>query len=273
MCSVTEFWLREAAVSTSGKVFTYPNFEIQFKMEFGKGGDPDFATVEIYNLMPESEALFQLDEMLTLEAGYAGDVGILMLGKIRHVQVFREGNDRICEIEVYDTSSEYQGDAISESYVPGTTAEQILQRIIVNKSGLELGKISLPKNLVYAQGRSVDGTPRDIITEIAEDCGAEVHIVHGMIYVLPPGGWRDETVILSASSGLIDSPKKVEEEDSNVLWEVESLLNYRIRPGTLVQIDSKQVPIANGVYAVESGTHVSSGSEFKTVIKLKLPEA
>jgi hypothetical protein len=243
-------------------------------MEFGKDGEPDFCVIDIYNLLADTEEMFKVEEdsgkKLTLRAGYGGDSGILIVGIIKHVAVFNEGNDRICEIEVHDTAVSYDK-VINRSYVPGTTAEQILKQIITVESGLELGKIQLPINLIYVEGISFSGSPKEIIQEIAEDCNAEIHIVHGMIYVLPIGGVRDDTVILSPTTGMIGSPKRIDGEESEILWEVESLLNYRIRHGTKVELNSDKVKRANGIYVVDSGFHVNTGSEFKTTVKLKLP--
>jgi len=267
---MNEFWIRETVVSGCGREFCYPDYEIQFRVDFAKGGDPDLALLELYNLAPETEQVFATGEEMILRAGYQGDIGIVMAGEIRHVRVFAEGADRICEVEVHDTSAAYQGMDISESYVPGTAASGILERII-SMSGLERGKILLVRDAVYPEGRSVDGKIKTVIEEIAEDCGSEVHVTHGTIYILPPGGWHDEAVLLSPKTGLIGSPKRIESDDENsaLLWEAESLLNYRIRAGTLVQIESKQV---NGLFAVESGSHVSDGNEFKTLMQFAEPE-
>lgn len=275
---MSDFWLREASVTYETekgvREFTYPEYEIKFRMEFGKDGEPDFCVIDIYNLLTDTEEMFKVEEdsgkKLTLRAGYGGDSGILIVGIIKHVAVFNEGNDRICEIEVHDTAVSYDK-VINRSYVPGTTAEQILKQIITVESGLELGKIQLPINLIYVEGISFSGSPKEIIQEIAEDCNAEIHIVHGMIYVLPIGGVRDDTVILSPTTGMIGSPKRIDGEESEILWEVESLLNYRIRHGTKVELYSDKVKQANGTYVVDSGFHVNTGSEFKTTVKLKLP--
>lgn len=272
---MSDFWLREASISFKGEEYCYPDFEIQFRMEFGKGGDPDFCVIDIYNLNSDTEELFVVepdaDEKLVLRAGYGGDTGILMLGIIKHVAVFNEGNDRICEIEVHDTAEQYN-EKINHSYVQGTTAEQILTKTIIEESGLELGEIRLPVNLVYVEGITFHGSSKEIINDLAKDCDAEVHIIHGSIYVLPISGTREDIVVLSPTTGLIGSPKRIDEEDSDILWEVESLLNYRIRHGTQVELESQRVPRANGLYVVESGFHTNTGSEFKTTIRLKLPK-
>lgn len=267
---MSEFWLRETVVSGCGREFRYPDYEIQFRVDFAKGGDPDLAIIELYNLLPETEELFKKGEEMILRAGYQGDIGIVMAGEIRHFRPFDEGADRICEIEVHDTSATYQGMEISESYVPGTTGSQILERVI-SMSGLERGKIQLVRDAVYLEGRSVDGTIKNIIEEIAKDCKSEVTVANGTIHVLPHDGHYDEAILLSPETGLIGSPKRIESDDENsaLLWEVESLLNYRIRAGTLVQVKSKRI---NGLFAVESGSHTSDGNEFKTTLQLTEPE-
>ena len=266
------FWLRETVVEYDGRKFAYPSYEIQFRVEFGKGGDPDLAVIDLYNLSPETSQMFAVagdddTRSVTLRAGYQGDTGIVMVGRIKNVREMFEGVDHITEIEVHDTSAEYQGDIVSESYVPGTTGSQILERLI-SMSGLETGKIELVVDPIYIEGRSVDGPIKTAIEDIATDCEAEVHVTHGSIYILPPGGMHDEAVVLSPESGLLGFPKRNEDAESSTLWEVDSLLNYRIRAGTLVQVQSKRV---TGVFAVESGEHISYGSAFKTVVRLAEP--
>jgi hypothetical protein len=266
---MSDFWIRETTVSGCGREFRYPDYEIQFRSEFSKGGEPSVAIVELYNLTRETEHIFKVGEKLTLKAGYQGDIGTVLLGEIRYARAFEEGRDRVCEIEVHDTSAAYQGMEISESYVPGTTGSQILERLI-SMSGLEKGKVQLVRDAVYGEGRNEDGTIREVIKRIAEDCGAEPTITDGMIHILPPYGSHDEAVLLSPATGLIGSPNLIESDgESGPLWEVESLLNYRIRAGTLVQVESKQV---NGLFAVESGSHVSDGNEFKTIMQLAEPK-
>ncbi len=270
---MSAFWLRETVVEYGGRTFTYPDYEIQFRVEFAKGGDPDMAIIDLYNLNPDSRQMFEVaeegdDRQVTLRAGYQGDTGIVLVGQIKNIREVFEGVDHITEIEVHDTSDKYQGKEVGESYVPGTTGSQILERLI-SMSGLEKGKIQIVVDPVYAEGRNVDGSIKTAIEDIVNDCESEVHITHGLIYVLPPGGMHDEAVILSPESGLLGSPKRNEDDKSSTLWEVESLLNYRIRAGSLVQIKSKRV---SGVFAVESGEHVSDGAEFKTVVRLVEPE-
>ena len=53
--SNSEFSVREASVIVGNKEFEYPNYEIQFRMDFDKkGGVPSVAVIEIYNLSPET---------------------------------------------------------------------------------------------------------------------------------------------------------------------------------------------------------------------------
>src|SRR5690554_1257863 len=104
---MNEFWLREAKINTAGLELVYPEFEIQFRVEFDDTDDPDIAVVEIYNLKLETENRIKKGEDFILAAGYQRDIGTVLAGRISDVHAFPEGVDRVYEIEVVDATEEF----------------------------------------------------------------------------------------------------------------------------------------------------------------------
>jgi len=259
---MSNFWLREIKVNTAGLEFVYPAIEIQLRVEFDDTDDPDMAIVELFNLKWETENRIKKGEQLILSAGYQGDIGTVLAGEISEVHAYNEGVDRICEIEVVDATEAFLRQRISKTYKEGTKASQVLADVL-RMTGLEIGTINLPDDVTYTNGRTIDGKLREVAKQLASDGGAKLYINNGIIFVVPPGFGQDIGVLLSKETGLLHSPTRIDSDDAE--WEVESLLNYRIRAGSFVKVESQT---ANGTYRVISGEHRSSGGEHSTRIEV-----
>ena len=260
---MSEFWLREIKVNTAGKEFKYPDFHIEFRIEFDDTDDPDMAIISIFNLKPETENRIKKGQVLVLSAGYEGDIGTVLAGEISEVFSYTEGQDRICEVEVIDATERFLTTRISKTYKAGIKASQVLADILA-VSGLEIGRISLPDDVAYTNGRTVDGRLREIAKEIARDGGASLYINNGAIFAVPAEFSQDIGVLLNKDTGLLHSPSRIDSDDGRE-WDVPSLLNYRIRAGSRVQVGSKT---ANGVYRVVKGRHTATQAEFMTRIEV-----
>ena len=256
------FWLREIKVNTAGLEFVYPEIEIQIRVEFDDTDDPDMAIVELFNLKRETENRIKKGEQLILSAGYQGDIGTVIAGEVSEVYAYNEGVDRICEIEVIDATGAFLKERVSKTYKEGIKASQVLSDVL-SMTGLEIGRIDLPDDVTYTNGRTVDGRLKEVARQLASDGGAKLHINNGTIFAVPPDFGQEVGVLLNKEHGLLHSPTRIDSDDAE--WEVESLLNYRIRAGTLVVVESDT---ANGTFRVISGEHRSSGAEHSTRIEV-----
>jgi len=260
---MSEFWLREAKISVAGLELIYPDFEIQFRVEFDDSSEPDMAVVELYNLKQETENRIKKGEEFILAAGYQGDIGTVLAGNISDVHAFPEGVDRICEVEVIDATEDFLTRRVSKTYKAGTRASQILADILAI-TGLEIGKISLPNDIEYVNGRTINSRIRDAAKQIVADTGAKLYINNGAVFAVPTSFTGEVAVLLNKDTGLLRSPTRIDSDDGRI-WEMESLLNYRIRAGTKVQVQSLT---ANGIFRVVKGEHRSGGNEHITRIEV-----
>ncbi len=256
------FWLREIKVNTAGIEFKYPALNIEFRVEFDETDDPDIAIIELFNLKRETENKIKKGGQLILSAGYQGDIGTILAGRISNVHAYAEGVDRICEAEVIDATDAFLRNRISKTYKAGIKASQVLADVL-GMTGLEIGRIELPEDIVYANGRTVEGRLKEVAGQIVRDGGAKLHINNGAVFAVPPHFGQDVGVLLNKEHGLLHSPTRVDSDDAE--WEVESLLNYRIRAGTYVKVESQT---ANGTFRVVNGEHRSSGAEHSTRIEV-----
>ena len=259
---MAEFWLREIKVNTAGLELLFPALHIEFRVEFDETEDPDTATVELFNLKRETENNIKQGGQLILSAGYQGDLGTVLAGRISDVYAYSEGVDRICEVEVVDATEAFLRNHISKAYKAGIKASQVL-RDVLSMTGLEIGKVDFPNDITYANGRVVNGRLKEVAKGIAADGGAKLYINNGVIFAVPPDFGQDIGVLLNKEHGLLYSPTRIDSDEAN--WEIESLLNYRIRAGSKVQVFSNT---ANGIFRVVKGEHRSSTAEHTTRIEV-----
>lgn len=147
-------------------------------------------------------------------------------------------------------------------------AERVL-RDILKESGLEVGHIKLPKHVKYEDGRTVDGPLQRVAKEIAEDADARLHVVHGSVFIAPKDDASQMGPYLDSNTGLVGRPVMVDDDDAD--WEIECILNHRIRSGTRVAVSS--AAFGEGVVAVMrvvDGTHSMSEDAFTTEFRASL---
>ncbi len=240
----------------------YSDWHTEFRVEFdATDEDPALGTVEIYNLSRDRANGISKGQSLVLNAGYQEDIGTLLAGQIVDVASYKDGTERITEIEVVDATQDWLDKPVVKTYAPGTTSSQILQDLL-NLSGLEVGRIDLPNDLVYVNGRSVSSTIARACRQMALDGGADLYINNGSAFVVPRDFSQDVGVMLDKDSGLV-SVERVDRDDAE--WLVESLLNFRIRAGAQVLVRSPEV---SGVFRVVRGTHLATDQEFLTQLEV-----
>jgi len=254
-------WKRKAQVVTGGREINFPDLHMEFRIEFDEDEDANVAEIEIFNLTEDTINRIKRGNDITLNAGYKDDVGNIFLGKIDEVHTVRDGTERITQIETTDTTEEWMKSRISKTYKDGIRASQIL-RDILDKSGLEIGRLDLPEDVIYRSGKVVDNTIKDAVRGIITDAGAKLYINAGTIYVSQQDYGRDVGVVLNKDTGLIGSPTRIEDEEG-AEWEVRCLLNHRIGPGAYVIVESKN---ANGTYRVIRGEH--DGTDYVTTVEV-----
>ena len=272
-----EMWQRRIEVRTAlkdgpmwGVELTSPPWEIHFRVNFDSSEDADTATVTIHNMRGATSKHFAKGNKLYLAAGYewfegTRDVGTVMVGEIKNVHEYWDDTERVTEIDIADTTNEFLSTRVKRTWPAGTTGHTALRDVLV-LTGLEVGNIRLPVLKRYEQGRTVDGTLREVAQELAKDNGAKIYIRHGAIFAVPPDATARQGPLLKPDTGLISRPTRVDEEDGD--WAIECLLNYRIRAYGRVEIRTATGPGASteshGVYRVVKGSHVATGSDFTT---------
>lgn len=255
-------WIRETTLTVGGMTFPYQGYEIHFQVSFDDTEDPDQGQVKIYNLTPDTENNIEIGDYATLTSGYQGDTGILLEGLVTDVHAEADGTERICTVEITDSTEQNLNKQITKTYDPGTMASEVVEDVC-SEAGLELVDLRLYEDIEYKRGYHCDGKCREILKDVVvNDCKSKCHVKHSGVYCV---GWFDVSdhtgLTLTKDTGLIDSPTRISGDHVIRSYEVDCLLEHRIRAGMDISVFSET---ANGLYIIKKGMHKSDRAEHIT---------
>lgn len=220
--------------------------------------DPNSATVEIYNLAPNSrDALFSEGSRLIVEAGYKqGQYGLIFDGDV--IKSDRRNQDNVTNVLVItaqDGDTFHNSEFISKSYAAGQTHASMIADM-AGIGGTSMGKLS--KNMdetQLARGKVLFGAPKDYARQIAKSEGGLFYVNDRKInFIKPMDTPTGEAVFVSPKTGLVG---EVEQTDDGIKCKV--LLNPCINIDTMVVVDrSAQTggsQPGSGVYKVLTARH------------------
>ncbi|ADB58530.1 hypothetical protein [Archaeoglobus profundus] len=280
-----EFWDRMVELQVGSTVITLDDLDIEFVIENDDESKAGTAEIAVYNL-GQSKSAFKKDELVQLKAGYKDDYGIVFYGKIDKVWDERDGADVKTVLQASDMTKQlFMAKPICKKYPKGTSIADIVKDLFA-EAGIPVGKIedpgiTLEKDMVF--GGTTTSTPHAILTEqilplvngnkikglqldgalarIGEISDLYTVFVgqDGMGYFVKRN-YNAEAIVLDSESGLMEV-QDVSEEGKKSAYKVRCIFNWRIRQGTLVQINSITV---SGNFKVTKFKHVCRGEEYYT---------
>lgn len=279
------FFLRSATIQVGPLRYDMDDgFYFEFEVPFYDSDQLVTATFTINNLSATSRAGIQKSQIVILNAGYQDDMGVLFVGQVAAVSHKQNGVDWQTKITATAALDQWIKTQVNKTYMAGATAEDIV-RDLLNIFGLEIGIFELVEKVEYPRGRICSGKLKDVLTDIVvNECKSRLLIRNNQIIINNPADGVTKGYLLTPDSGLLMSSddsdttatasqqtadaspeaKKTEEKT----WKRQSLLNYRLAPGDLVQIQSKEL---NGKYIIVSGKHKGSPTgNWLTEIEFKL---
>nr|WP_113756468.1 hypothetical protein [Brevibacillus laterosporus] len=231
-----------------------------FDVPFRDNAEPNESRIDLYNLSDNSiNAIAQFDSKIIVNAGYAGDVGTILEGRLVDLETFWDGPDKRTSIIVLDSESLKGRTIESKAYKKQTSASTVL-RDLISTANLQIGEWSLQKDIKYEEGITVEGSVTEAIKKIAEDCETPFYINKGRLFLRPHNSGDKTNFILSPRTGLIGSPQLFVSEGEQG-YRAKSLLQHRITTSSLITIQSK---VVQGSLRVARGRHVYDGNNFVT---------
>lgn len=227
------------------------DLRISFRAKHSTSSEPNTATVQVYNVAPETAALAQRQgATVRVLAGYQSSTprqvfegDILAGGAVLR----RQGPDRVLEIEAADGLRSLQR-TVTLSAVRGVTVEALLGQVLA-QTGWARGVVSIDTTTTLPQGVTHVGPPGPVLDRITRATGGAWYVRDGALYVTPAGAAVPESAPLlsSVSGNLVGSPEPTDEG-----VKVTALLDAGLRPGRRFVVESEAV----------SGTYVATDVEF-----------
>jgi len=258
-----EQWIRKVTLDAGGRQFDGEDFTIYFSVPFSsETPEPDISEIEIYNLSDSTINSIEKEAYAILNAGYQGDYGNILSGKIDKVETEWQGLDKITKIQISDGGKEWRKTTTHKTFKAGTKADYIMRELGVDL-GLEIIEITPANNIEYKLGKTISGSTEAALRQLAKDTNSKMYITNEKLVIRPTDKGTETPFILSSETGLIDSPTKVEEEDDKgnkkISYDVKCLLNYHINKDSIIRIQSRTI---NGRFRVTKGRH--DGKTFYT---------
>ena len=231
-------WKRECELvigdGTAGRGLLVKHLRIEFKIEKTSGRIPNTALIKVYNLTPDHENQIrgEFDEVL-LNAGYEGSSLLIFRGNIRHVFRYRDGNDRITEIDAADGDKDFRKTTVNFTLAKGSSTAQLLDQVVQKFQTTKKG-YAVVKDRKRLRGRVVSGSARNVLDDIATEADARWSIQDGLLEIVPVDSTLPtEAIVLRSDTGLLGAP---EIDDKGI--KATCLLNPRIRVNGKVWLDN-----------------------------------
>ena len=279
------FFLRSAMLQIGPLKYNMDDgFYFDFEVPFYDSDQLVTASFTVNNLSATSRAGIQKNQVVILNAGYEDDVGVLFVGQVASCRHVQQGVEWVTKITATAALDQWLNTQINKTYAENCKAEDIV-RDLLNIFGLEIGVFQLVENVTYPRGRVCSGKLKDILTEIVvNECKSRLLIRTNQIIINNPADGVNKGYLLTPETGLLftaadsdvttvestqtkgaDAEKKAAEQKT---WKRTCLLNYRMGPGDIVQIQSRDL---NGMFQIVSGTHKGSPTgTWNTEIEFKV---
>ena len=277
------FWIRAATLVIGSKKYTLGDMNFSFEVPFEDSDEPPVATVKVMNLSENTRAGIKKDDPVILNAGYEGDVGCILVGKVAGLKHKWSNVDWTTTITVQPCADEILGKMINKTYKENTTALVIVQDLL-NIFGVEVGKCELSINMSYPRGRVCRGNLKQVLTDIVvSECKSRFIIrTTGQVYITKADDGINNGLTLTTATGLLradeekvaiavetqsNSQKTGEDRDDDDHVSRSCLLNYGVATAEVVKIQSADL---NGRFLVPKGKHVGGRTgDWKTSMELK----
>lgn len=276
------FWIREATLVIGNRKYSLANLDFKFDIPFEDSDEPPVATVTVTNLSANTRASIKKNDPVILNAGYEGDVGCVLIGKVVGLKHKQSNVDWTSTLTVQPCADEILGKLINKTYVQNSKASVIVKDLL-NIFGVEVSKCALTTDVSYPRGRVCRGNLKQVLTEIiVNECKSRFIIrTTGQIYITKADDGINNGLTLTQANGLLradeekiqipvetdlNSQTTGEDRDKDTISR-SCLLNYHVATAEVIKIQSADL---NGRFIVVEGKHSGSRTgDWETSMELK----
>jgi hypothetical protein len=256
---------------------TIEDLNIGFTVDRTLEKEPSTLEAAVFNLSEETRRLLmqQARLIVTLEAGYGGDVHAVFVGDVRRVALRRDLPDLVTDIEAGD--GERGSKEWARKWFPkGTTVGKVFE-YLANTAGYGKGNLHRVVNIIDSKGLPdrlengihVRGYALDEMAELSNSRGYDFSVQDGEVQVLEYGKAKGGVPVtpINPRTGLIGYPSV----DNEGIMTLNHRLLPNVFPGSMVDVESEFV---TGRYRVLRALYSGSlyGEDFNIELEGKLVE-
>ncbi|GKU78569.1 phage protein [Paenibacillus sp. L3-i20] len=254
---------RVIEIITNNIRFSNADLTMEGTVPFDDDPLPNESEIKLWNLANRSIQTIKPGKKLTVNAGYTGDVGVILHGYISKAATVTEGVNRITTIHVLDSEDFSKRKEIEKTYVAGTSASYILKDM-AKSIKLPVAQFELVDDYQYVEGFTAKGEVTKILSEVAAQCKTSAFINKGQLYIRNLKKGKDDVFKLSAETGLLGSPSYFNESEAQG-YQATSQLQYRITTASVIDLTCEAF---KGKLFVRKGSHrFSNSGDFKTEVE------
>jgi hypothetical protein len=258
--------------------FRVRDVRIVFQVDKTDLPDANRCRLEIWNLSDDTRnRIRETDDAVVVSAGYAQDTGeqVLFTGRVASVAHRYVSPDIVTRIESGDGITELRESRSAVSFSgPGASLPEIVRKL-ADDFGLEIrDSIDVPR-IRWTEGLSYAGPTRNAMTSVLDRAGFEWSVQNGYLQIIRRGDANTKpAVVIRSDTGLLSSPARINQIETalegtkrNPGWAFRCLLNPRIEPGGLVQLNSRDV---DGLFRVNNVRHSGDmhGDEWSSLVEV-----
>lgn len=275
------FWDRAATLQIGPKLYNLSNLYFTFDVPFVDSEELNTAKITAHNLSKATRSEIKRGMVVIVNAGYAGDLGCIFVGKVSRCVSKQQGTEWLTTITAATALDEWLTSEVNKTYAAGSKASAILKDLL-NIFGVEIGTFELVVDKEYPRGKVCKGKVKDIVREIATlDCKSRFLIRNGTIIINDPTKGQNMGYLLSAATGLLKATDEMEDtepvtnqttiddggEAEEQTYTRRCLLNYHLAAANVVTIQER---ILNGAFLIKAGRHIGNPTgDWVTEIEVK----
>ena len=276
------FWIRAATLVIGNSKYDLDGMNFTFNIPFEDSDEPPVATVTVTNLSANTRNGIKKDDPVILNAGYQGNVGCILVGKVVGLKHKQNNVDWSSTLTVQPCAEEILGRIVNKTYTENVKASAII-RDLLNIFGVEVARCELSIDTSYPQGRVCRGNLKKVLTEIVvNECKSRFIVrTTGQVYITKADDGINNGVTLTPATGLLRSDEetvaiqvetdlnsqKTGEDRKEDTISRSCLLNYSIATAEVVKVHSSDL---NGRFIVVKGSHKGGRTgAWKTSMELK----
>lgn len=218
------------------------DLRIRFAVRRGTISTPNTADIRVYNVSAATAKKAQLKEFgrVVLQAGYAGNYGVIFDGTIKQVRRGRESQtDTYLDITAADGDSAYNWSVINMSLAAGSTAQDHLKAAIqaMEGRGVTMGESGPLSERKLPRGKVMFGLTRDVLDNLGRTQDVSWSIQDGKMTLIPNTAYLPgDAIVVNYQTGMVGLPEQTQNGVN-----VRMLLNPSVKIGRLLRLDNASI--------------------------------